>query len=232
MISASVASARDVQRHVRVVEQPVGPQQLDAELAAQRALGVVARVVGLEMRAVDERGRGHRRTLASGVGSGLPGPRGCAQVSPPTRRRTLSIALLAAALPAPAQAAPGRLQSPCSRTAATCGAWGSGAGRGLVPRCSTATRPASARTTRRPSSRSARRIPPDGPWRAPEPSGLPPGLRRRRSTARATRWAGAAASTPRAPWWSPLPARRRAGTRRTGRPRGRSPPAPARPRSS
>jgi hypothetical protein len=47
--------------NVRVIEQAVGPQELDPELAAQRPLGVVARVVGLEVRSVDESGgRRHR----------------------------------------------------------------------------------------------------------------------------------------------------------------------------
>jgi hypothetical protein len=95
-------------------------------------------------------------------------------MSPRIRRRTLSIALLAAALPAPAQAATGWLQSPLLSVGGDLR--GVGFGRGGGPQVIYGDTPGFGEEGAPSFERSVRRIP-DGPWRAPEPSGLPAGLR-------------------------------------------------------
>ena len=96
-------------------------------------------------------------------------------MSLPIRRRTLSIALLAAALPAPAHAASGWLQSPLLSVGGDLR--GVGFGRGGGSQVLYGDTPGFGEDGAPTFERSVRRIPPDGPWRAPAPSGLPPGLR-------------------------------------------------------
>jgi hypothetical protein len=92
------------------------------------------------------------------------------------RRRTLSIALLAAALPAPARAASGWLQSPLLSVGGDLRGVGFGRGAGGGPQVIYGETPGFGEDGAPTFERSVRRIP-DGPWRAPEPSGLPAGLR-------------------------------------------------------
>jgi hypothetical protein len=90
-------------------------------------------------------------------------------------RRTASIALLAAALPPSAQAAPGWLQSDLLSHGGDLR--GVGFGRGGGSQVLYGDTPGLGEDGAPTFERSVRRIPPDGPWRAPELSGLPPGLR-------------------------------------------------------
>ena len=90
-------------------------------------------------------------------------------------RRTASIALLSAALPSSAQAAPGWLQSGLLSHGGDLR--GVGFGRGGGSQVLYGDTPGLGEDNALTFERSVRRIPPDGPWRAPEPSGLPPGLR-------------------------------------------------------
>ena len=88
----------------------------------------------------------------------------------------LSIALLAAAVPASAQAATGWLQSPLLSVGGDLRGVGFGRGAGGGPQVIYGDTPGFGEDDAPTFERSARRIP-DGPWRAPEPSGLPAGLR-------------------------------------------------------
>ncbi len=88
----------------------------------------------------------------------------------------VSIALLAAALPAPAQAAPGWLQSDLLSHGGDLRGVGFGRGAGGGPQVLYGDTPGFGEDDAPTFERSVRRIP-DGPWRAPEPSELPAGLR-------------------------------------------------------
>jgi hypothetical protein len=81
-------------QHPGVVEQAVGADQVDAELAPQRPLRVVARVVGLQVRAVDERrGDAHRGAPPSRRTTSASGRRCARRIQSATGRRAGSRAV-------------------------------------------------------------------------------------------------------------------------------------------
>ena len=212
--------------HVRPVEQAVGPQQVDTELAAQRPLRVVAGVVGL-------RGGARRRTPWSASAH----PTAPVRIRPPGRSEARSCPHGSGVArshhaprggrPGSAQAATGWLQSPLLSVGGDLRGVGFGRGGGGGPQVIYGDTPGFGEDGAPTFERSVRRIP-DGPWRTPELSGLPQWEVSINASGNAVGWRRG--FDRRAPWWSRPSARPRARTRAAGRSRGRSRRALAPPR--